>query len=185
MGIEKIPSSENLISSTIRNRNLNEEVKGFGWWKIWHLRYGKIINQFVIPNLVTTAGKNRMLDCMFNEGTQSLTANWCGGLINLAGWTGYNVGDTMASHGGWTEWTAYTQANRVAWGQGAGSAGAISNASPMVFDINGTGTVKGLFICDNNTKGGSTGLLWSGASYPTQNDVQSGDQIRSIYGFSF
>lgn len=135
-------------------------------------------------NDITTVGKNKLLDTLFNAAVQQLSTDWCAGLINNAGFTGYNIADTMSSHTGWTEWTAYSQSTRVAWTQGAAASAAITNSSPMVFDINGTGTIRGLFITTVNTKSATTGLLWSAASYTSTVDVVPGDQIRSTYSLS-
>ena len=71
------------------------------------------------------------------------------------------AGDTMASHAGWVEVTAYTAANRLAWGQGAASGGVTTNASAVTFTANGTTTVGGGFLTTDNTKSGTSGTLFS------------------------
>jgi len=71
------------------------------------------------------------------------------------------AGDTMASHVGWTEVTAYDEAARLAWGQGAASGGVTTNASVVTFTASGTTTVGGGFLATVATKGGSTGTLFS------------------------
>lgn len=154
------------------------------WRRNQHSGHFELINTFWAKNDITTVGKNKLLDCMFNSSAQVTSTDWCAGLINNASFTGYNAADTISSHAGWTEWTSYSQTTRVAWTQGAASAAAVTNSSPMVFDINATGTIKGLFIVSQNTKGGTTGTLWSAASYTSTVDVQSGDQIRSTYSLS-
>ena len=71
------------------------------------------------------------------------------------------AGDTMASHAGWTEVTAYDEAARQAWGQGAASGGVTTNATAATFTASGTTTVGGGFLTTVATKGGTTGTLFS------------------------
>ena len=71
------------------------------------------------------------------------------------------AGDTMASHSGWTEVTAYDEAARPAWGQGAASGGVTTNATAVTFTASGTTTVGGGFLTTVATKGGTTGTLFS------------------------
>jgi len=71
------------------------------------------------------------------------------------------AGDTMASHSGWVEVTAYDEAARPAWGQGAASGGVTTNASAVTFTASGTTSVGGGFLTTVATKGGTTGTLFS------------------------
>lgn len=71
------------------------------------------------------------------------------------------AGDTMASHVGWVEVTAYDEAARLAWGQGAASGGVTTNATAATFTASGTTAVGGGFLATVATKGGSTGTLFS------------------------
>jgi len=100
------------------------------------------------------------------------------------------AGDTSASHAGWTEVTAYSQATRPAAVFAAATTAdpsVISNSgSPAVYSINGTTTVGGAFLISNNTKGGTTGVLFSAADFQSPGDrsVASGDTINVTYQFS-
>jgi hypothetical protein len=71
------------------------------------------------------------------------------------------AGDTMASHVGWTEITAYDEAARQAWGQGAASGGVTTNTTVATFTASGTITVGGGFLTTVANKGGTTGTLFS------------------------
>lgn len=71
------------------------------------------------------------------------------------------AGDTMASHAGWAEVTAYDEAARQAWGQGSASGGVVTNAAAVTFTASGTTTVGGGFLTTVATKGGATGTLFS------------------------
>lgn len=179
-----IKFGENLLANMRRMRDKLDMLTIVGKWHTDHYRGGKKIAEYDILNDITTAGKNSLLDTMFNSATQVASTSWYAGLINNASFTGYNAADTMASHSGWTEWTSYSQSTRVLWGQGATASATITNASPIVFDINGTGTIRGLFITTVATKSATTGLLWSGASYTSTVDVLPGDEIRSTYSLS-
>jgi len=71
------------------------------------------------------------------------------------------AGDTMASHSGWTEVTAYDEGSRPEWGQGAASGGVTTNGTAVTFTASGSTTVGGGFLTTNATKGGTTGTLFS------------------------
>lgn len=184
MGNERMQFKESADVNISRMRGMLDKMLMTGMHRVEHWRKGSLLNVYWAKNDITTAGKNKLFDTMFNAATQTAAANWVAGLINNSGFTGYNVADTMSSHSGWTEWTAYSQSARVQWGQGSASAATITNGSPMVFDINGTGTIKGLFITTDSTKSGTTGLLWSAASFTSTVDTVPGDQIRSTYSLS-
>ncbi len=128
------------------------------------------------PNLVTTAGKNALVTNTFKTIPGSVA--WYVGLVDNAGWTAYAAADTMASHTGWAEGTPYSNATRPAWTPGAVSGGSVDNsASKAVFTINATLTVRGCFLTDNNTKGGTTGTLYGVGDFAASRSVLSGDTL--------
>lgn len=143
------------------------------------LRNGLVIAEHAFNNLVTTAGKNSLLDVGFRNQTQ--LPNWYIGLVNNSGWTAFDVTDTMASHAGWTEFTTYSQSTRVAWSPAAAAAGSISNSTPAQFDMTGSGTLKGIFIASNNTKSGTSGTLWSAGAFSGLVNVENADQLKITY----
>ena len=128
-------------------------------------------------NLVTTAGFNKYLDATLKTGLASPA--WYVGLVTGPSETDYNAADTMASHAGWAEDTTYSNANRPAFTPGTISAGSVDNsASKAVFNINGTATISGCFLADDNTKGGATGtLLGVGAFTGGDRSVVNGDTL--------
>lgn len=149
------------------------------------VRDGQVVQSLVTHNDITNEGKNELLDIMFSDGTQIAASSWYIGFISLSGYTALAAADTMASHGGWTEFTGYSQATRVAWGPGAPSSQSITNASPATFDINASGTVKGVFVTSNSTKSGTTGKLWATALFSTGDvPVVNGDQLKITYTVS-
>lgn len=111
-------------------------------------------------NVVTTVGKNHMLDNQLAG--SSYTAAWFMGLISSVSYTtGPVAGDTMASHGGWTEDQNYSAGTRPAPSFSAASGGSKATSSNVSFSMNATATIKGCFLNTVSTKGGTTGTLFS------------------------
>jgi hypothetical protein len=138
---------------------------------------GKMKWSDVIHNLVVTVGKNDLLDKYF-QGT-SYTAAWYLGLINSGG--SYSASDTMAIHGGWTENTSYSNATRPAPTWNAASTGSKSTNGTS-FSINASGTLGGAFLTTSNTKGGTSGTLYSAGNFVGGNrSVNSGDTLSITY----
>ncbi len=140
-------------------------------------------------NLVVNVGLKDMNDKYFSG--SAYTATWYLGLITGPGsGTTIAAGDTMSSHAGWTENTSYSQATRPAATFGAATTAdpsVISNsASVAVFSINGTVTIAGAFLTSNNTKSGTTGILFSASDFQSPGDraVVSGDTLNVTYQFS-
>jgi hypothetical protein len=131
-------------------------------------------------NLVTTVGKNFMLDTTFSG--SAYTAGWFLGLVTGPGsGNTYAVGNTMASHAAWPESVAYSNATRVAAAFGAASSGSKAT-SAAVFNINATATIAGSFLVNDSTKSGTTGTLYSVGNF-TGGDrlVASGDTLNVTY----
>jgi len=133
-------------------------------------------------NLVTTAGKNDMLD-KYLAGS-SYTAAWYIGLIGSTSYTtGAAVTDTMASHGGWAEDVEYSQAARPTTAWSAAAAGSKALSAACVFSINGDGTtIKGCFLNSVATKSGTTGTLFSAGLFTGGDKVlANGDTLNVSY----
>ena len=133
-------------------------------------------------NLVTTAGKNDMLD-KYLAGS-SYTAAWYIGLISSTSYTtGAAVTDTMASHGGWAEDVEYSQAARPTTAWSAAAAGSKALSAACVFSINGDGTtIKGCFLNSVATKSGTTGTLFSAGLFTGGDKVlANGDTLNVSY----
>jgi hypothetical protein len=137
-------------------------------------------------NLVVNVGLQDMNDKYFTG--SSYSATWYLGLITGPGVT-TSATDTMASHG-WTEFTGYSQATRVTCSFGSATSAnpsVITNSgSPAAFSINATGTVGGAFLTSNNTKSGTTGILFSEKAFSSPGDrsVVNGDTLTVTYTFS-
>jgi hypothetical protein len=139
-------------------------------------------------NLVVNVGLKEMNEQFFKG--SNYTATWYLGLYGAAASNDPAAGDTMASHVGWTEVTAYSETTRPAAVFGTPTTAdpsVISNSGSIaVYSINGTTTVGGAFLTSDNTKGGTTGILFSAADFqaPGDRSVVSGDVINLTYQFS-
>jgi len=141
---------------------------------------GRIRWEDGFPNLVVTTGKNDLLNKYFLG--SAYTAAF---FVGLKGTGTIAAGDTMASHGGWTDITGYSNATRPAFTPASSTAGSSTNsASPAVFNINATNTVAGCFITTDNTKGGTTDILFSAADFASSRAVISGDTLTVTYTVS-
>ncbi len=145
-------------------------------------RDGKLKWQDSFENAVVNEGLNYILDVMFGATSKP---SWYVGLIRDDNYTGLNAADTMASHSGWEEADEYSEANRPAITFGAASSQQISNGTTVDFSINATETMKGAFLTDNNTKGGTSGKLWCTALFSGGDQaVDNGDTIKVTYTIS-
>jgi hypothetical protein len=139
-------------------------------------------------NLVVNVGLKDMNDKYFSG--SGYTATWYLGLYGAAASNDPAAGDTAASHAGWTEITPYSNAARPTATFAAASTAdpsVITNsASPAVYNVNATATVGGAFLISDDTKGGTTGVLFSAADFdaPGDRNVSSGDTITVTYTFS-
>ena len=144
------------------------------------IRRGRIISRGRGKNGVTTVGLNDMLDDYF-RGTAQIST-WYAGLVDNAAFTALAAADTMASHTGWSESTAYSNANRITYSPAAASGGIITNtASVAAFSINATATIKGAFLTSNNTKAGTTGTLFSTGAFDATQAVVNADTLNITY----
>lgn len=141
------------------------------------------------PNLVVNVGLQDMNAKYFTG--SAYTATWYLGLYGAGSTNNPAAGDTMSSHAGWTEIVPYSNATRPACTFGtpttANPSVASNSASPAAFNINATATVGGAFLTSNNTKSGTTGILFSAADFSSPGDrvVASGDTLNVTYTFSF
>lgn len=184
MSADKLTFKESFGAQLLRGPSMSDKVEPKGVWMWEHWRAGEIIKKWPTKNMVLNAAKNSMLDVFFNGATAVAAASWFKGLISSASYTAINAADTMASHSGWTEFTGYSQSTRPLWTQGSAASQAITNASPVVFSITSSGTVKGGFIVSNSTKSGTSGLAWCATLFPSDTVVANLDELRTTYTLS-
>lgn len=137
-------------------------------------------------NLVVNEGLKDMNDKYFSGA--AYTAAWYIGLVQgPASGTTFAAADTLASHAGWTEDTAYTGDRKTATFGAATTAdpSVISNSgSPAQFTMNGTTTIGGAFLTNVDT--GTSGVLFSASDFqaPGDRSVVSGDVLNVTYTFN-
>ncbi len=127
-------------------------------------------------NLVVNAGLNDLLD-KYLKGS-SYTAAFYVGLTD--GTPTVAAADTMSSHAGWAEVTAYDEANRQTLTLGSVSSQSVSNsASKAAFTIStNSTTIGGAFLTTSNTKGGTTGTLYGGGAFTAgDKSLDDGDTL--------
>ena len=178
------------ISSQVASGGeIGNKVKGGGAFTVQCFdKEGNLKWEAEKHNLVVNVGLQDMNTKYFTG--SGYTAAWYIGLYGAASSNNPAAGDTAGSHGGWTELTSYSQATRPQAVFGTATTAdpsVISNTlSVAQFSINATVTVGGAFLISNNTKGGTTGVLFSAADFQSPGDraVVSGDIINVTYQFS-
>ena len=179
-----------VLGATVQsNLGASDGIKGGGMFTVQCFDKDGVLKwEATKNNLVVNVGLKDMNDKYFSG--SAYTAAWYVGLYGAAASNNPAAGDTMSSHAGWVEVTAYSQATRPAATFGAATTAdpsVISNsASVAVFTINGTTTVGGAFLTSNSTKGGTTGTLFSASDFtaPGDRSVVSGDTLNVLYSFS-
>jgi len=179
-----------VLGATVQsNLGASDGIKGGGMFTVQCFDKDGVLKwEATKNNLVVNVGLKDMNDKYFSG--SAYTAAWYIGLYGAGASNNPAAGDTMSSHAGWVEVTAYSQATRPAATFGAATTAdpsVISNsASVAVFTINGTTTVGGAFLTSNSTKGGTTGTLFSASDFTSPGDrsVVSGDTLNILYSFS-
>lgn len=180
MQSEKIKLTETSDVSISKSTDMNEVIGVTGRYDVQCIGPdGQVKWVDSIENLVVTVGKNDLLDKYFAG--SAYTAAWYMGLVDGASTPSYAAGDTLASHAGWTESTAYSGTNRatVAWN----SASAGSKASTATsFSINATATIAGALLTVTQVRATTTGVLYSAGSFSGGNRaVANGDTLNVTY----
>jgi hypothetical protein len=178
-----------ITSQVASGGKTGNQVKGGGAFLVQCFdQEGKLKWEAEKHNLVVNVGLQDMNTKYFTG--SGYTATWYIGLYGAASSNNPAAADTAASHGGWTELTSYSQATRPQAVFGTATTAdpsVISNTlSVAQFSINATVTVGGAFLISNNTKGGTTGVLFSAADFQSPGDraVVNGDIINVTYQFS-
>jgi hypothetical protein len=189
MTIEKTKATDIVSSGLTCNTKAGEAAQATGVYYVeCHDKDGNLKWTAESKNLVVNVGLQYMAGTALTSVAQITT--WYLGLYGAGASNTPAAGDTMSSHAGWTEVTAYSNANRVtatlATATTANPSVVTNSASPASFSINGTATVGGAFLTSNNTKGGTTGTLFSAADFgsPGDRSVVNGDTLSVTYTFS-
>ena len=189
MSIEKVKSTDTVTSGLVAGTRSGDNALALGRFKMaCYDKDGALKWEAEEDNLVVNVGLAYMAGSALTSVTQ--ITSWFIGLYGSGATNSPAAGDTMSSHAGWTEVTAYSQATRVACtfatATTANPSVATNSASVAAFTINGTTTVGGAFLVSNSTKGGTTGTLFSAADFSAPGDraVISGDTLNVTYTLS-
>lgn len=155
---------------------------------------GKLKWKDIIDNVITDVGANQLLDSAFGSGPIA------GPYLGLISSVGYSVapavGNTMASHTGWSEagngtnypnWSTPASNARasMSFAAASGRAKALSAAASFLIATNG-GTLKGCFVVMGTgavaTNNSTAGVLYSAGLFSTGDKVVGiGDTVNASY----
>ena len=169
-----IAAARDSVGSMLIDAHSGQVVESFGLPMAFEFEFrdpdGKLIAVRRCRNVVTTQGKNLLGSIMWGATAKS---TW---YIGLKGTGTAVAADTAASHGSWSEITAYSQTVRQTLTMGSFSNGTATNsASPGVFTINaGPTTIAGAFTINVSTKGDGTGSLYNAADFSSPVTLSAG-----------
>ena len=179
MSVEKMNANDGSNAVISKNLVSSENLNVFGRYEVeCRDEHGNLKWKDHIDNLVTTVGKNDLLD-KYLAGS-SYTAAFYLGLISSVSYTAVAAGDTMSSHAGWLEAGAanvpiYSQGARPTAAWASASSGSKALSSSLTYTIATTGgTLKGCFLTTVATKDGTTGILFSAGLF------SGGDKIVAV-----
>jgi hypothetical protein len=189
MLINKAKSVDAVGANVLKGNGTRDGLKGGGIFTVrCHDKNGNLKWEQKSNNLVVNVGL-AYVNTTFFKGS-GYTAAWYIGVYGPATSNNPSSTDTMASHAGWTEVTAYSNATRPAATFGAATTAdpsVIANsAAPAQFLINASANVGGAFLTTGDSPGGSSGVLFSASDFAAPGDrvVQNGDVLSVTYTFS-
>lgn len=136
----------------------------------------------VADNMVVNVGLQHILNVVFSGSTQ--TATWYVGLT--ASTTTVASGDTMVTHAGWTEFTAYDEATRQEWTEVITNQSMTNSAAKATYTVStDSSIIGGAFLTSSNTKGGSAGTIMCCAAFSAGNkSADDNDTLEVQYTFT-
>ena len=155
---------------------------------------GNLKWQDQFPNLVNAVGKQLMLDTLLSGSAYTTVGPYLG-LISGASPT-FAAADTMTSHSGWTEFTAYTVGGSAVRGTAVFTSATSTGTTPtnvttkaaaaITYTITGAGgTVGGCFLVTgsgaSSTLSNTSGTLYSAGAFATAKVTTAGDTVSVTY----
>ncbi len=133
------------------------------------------------PNTVVNVGLEFALDVLFDSSVAK-TAVWFVGPTD--GTPTVAAADTMASHAGWVETTAYSETVRQVFVDVRSTRTVSNTASKATFSINASTTIGGAFIASTSTKKTTSGTLLCAAAFTGgDRSVAASDTLEIQYDF--
>ena len=187
MSTEISKAQDAVTASTVMRPSSVDGAKAGGVFTVvCHDSDGNFKWQDSFHNLVVNEGLQDMNTKYFKG--SAYTAAWYLGIIDGAGaGNTFAAADTLASHAGWTENTAYS-GNRVSVTFGTATTAdpsVITNSgTPSVFTMTSNGqTISGAFL--TTAVSGTSGVLFSANNFSGGDKaVDSGDTLSVTYSFS-
>lgn len=146
---------------------------------------GKVKWTDTFHNLVMNVGVQDM-NTQYFKGSAYTASPFLGLVTGPASGTTYAAADTLASHAGWTENTAYTGSRKaVTFGTATTANPSVitNSASPSTFSMTGSATIAGAFLC--TVASGTSGILFSAGDFSAGDKVvANGDTLNVTYTFS-
>ncbi len=148
---DKLNAIDGTAMSVASVTGIGEEANAEGLYsaKCYEYEGGPLLWEDTFHNVVATVGKNLMLQTALTGSAYTVVGPYMGLISSVSYTTGPAAGDTMASHGGWTEagsTNAPTFAARLAPSFGTATAGEIALTTATSFTMTSAGTLKGAFI---------------------------------------
>lgn len=171
---------KNLFSQLKSFGGMKQKMKFAGYFIMeCYDKHGKLKWSDTLKNGATNVGLNHLLDIVFYT---TAKPDWYVGLIRDDNFSSLSASDTMSSHSGWEEADEYDEADRQEITFDAASGQEIANSTRCYFSINDTETIKGAFLCTDDEKGGTAGVLFCTAlNDGGDKAVVDGDVIKVIY----
>src|SRR5689334_17040091 len=183
--MEQLHTRDGASAGAVMNPSADDEMEVVGHYEaICYGPDGEEKWRESFDNLVTTVGKNLLLDKILGNAAAGAV------VMGLKGSGSAVAGDTQASHAGWSEVGGANaptySGNRPAPSFSAASAGSKSTSAAVAFSITGSGTVAGAFINigGSATKDDTTATLFSAGDFAVARSVGNGDTINVTYTLS-
>jgi len=192
MSQEKVNANHSADASIIRGGGMSEKAEIHGTYTAeCYGPDGKLKWKDTIENVVTTEGKNDLLDKYFGTVTRPV---YYMGLISSVSYSAVAAGDTAAQINGTNGWKeansstftpTYSGGVRLTPAFAAASSGSKATSAAVAYAITSSGTVKGCFLANSSTLGGTTAPLYSAGTF-TGGDkaVGNGDTLNVSYSAS-
>lgn len=186
---DQLNAAEGINAGIALASALGDQMEARGRYKVQCFEFegGPLLWEDDFDNLVTTVGKNLALDTILAGSAYTVTGPYMGLISSVSYGAGPAVGDTMASHAGWTEagsTNAPTFAARVAPAWSAAAGGSKAASSAVSFTMTGAGTLKGAFLVFGTgavtTLGSTAGTLLSAGLFSGGDQVVSSGNVVQV-----
>lgn len=181
---ENLNASATAAAGLVARPVTEERMSPVGIYRVEHWRDGALIWEGDCPNLVTTEGKNAVLDKFLGLG--AAYAAIAMGLHTTVG----NASSTYATPSPQVESVVYSNGTRGVPSFSAASAGSKATSAAVAFNINGTATITGVFMAlgaagvTTKSDTAATAILLSTGSFGASRSVISGDTLNVTYSLA-